>query len=186
MKSSLRIVFATVTLALAPPLLADDTPAGKPVSGDAEAVAVLSAVNDHEVQAAGIAKGKQVSAAVMEYADKMSREHGANQREVDQLKQAAALAPAETDAVRALKQKSDAERAKLAAIDGKEFEAAYIDAMVKDHAEVLGKLDKELLPAAKDPAIAAHLRKTREHVAHHLAEARRLDGQAQARADADD
>jgi putative membrane protein len=186
MRTFLRTSLAALALASALPVPANDGTAGAPVSGDAEAIAVLSAVNDHEVQAARIAKGKQIDPEVMAYADKMSREHGTNQRETEQLKQAASLVASETDAVRALKQKSDAERAKLAAIDGKAFQAAYMDAMVKDHAEVLNKLDKELLPAAKDPAIAAHLRKTREHVAHHLEEARRIDGQLQAQADADD
>ena len=153
-------------------------------AGDGEALAVLSAVNSHEIATAALAKDKGVSAAVKDYAQKMDTDHSANQRESEALAAANGLAPQKTDAVKALETKSAAEREKLAAMSGAQFEAAYIDAMVKDHAEVLAKLDKELLPAAQNPALKAHLAKTREHVAHHLEAAKALDAQpATARAD---
>jgi putative membrane protein len=152
-------------------------------TGDAEAIATLSAVNQHEIAAAQLAKNKGVGTEVAEYAAKMDAEHSNNQRQTDQLAASAGVKPAETDKVRALKTKTEGERDKLASLSGKEFEKAYVQAMVKDHTEVLAKIDKELLPAASNAAVKEHLQKTRDHVAHHLEEARRLDAQSTASAD---
>lgn len=150
---------------------------------DAEAVAVLGAVNAHEIQSAQLARQKGVGGDVAAYAERMHAEHSANQRETEKLAGNGGLQPAQTDAVKALKSKAAGEREKLAALSGAEFEAAYVDAMVKDHAEVLAKLDNELIPGAQDAALKAHLQKTREHVAHHLEQARALDAKATAAAD---
>lgn len=155
---------------------------------DAEALATLTAVNDHEVKSAELARSKGVDGDVAKYAEMMVKEHGANQAQTQQLASSAALTPAETDAVKALKTKSQAERDALSTLSGDAFEAAYVDAMVKDHAEVLAKLDKELIPNAANAAnaaVKAHLQKTREHVAHHLEQAKALDAQATAAADGD-
>ena len=171
-----RLVFAPLAL-LAASFAAQ-------ASGDSEALAVLGAVNSHEIATAALAKDKGVSEGVMKYARMMDTDHTANQRDADKLAAANGLAPEKTDAVKALETKTAAEREKLASMAGADFEAAYIDAMVKDHAEVLGKLDKELLPNAQNPALKVHLAKTRDHVAHHLEAAKALDAApATARAD---
>lgn len=154
-------------------------------SGDAEAIATLTAVNGHEIKSAELARGKDVSEAVARYAKMMEDEHGANQKQTDQIASTAGVTPAETDKVKALKTKTEAERDKLGNLQGAAFESAYVDAMVKDHAEVLAKIDKELLPNATNAAVIEHLRKTREHVAHHLEEARQLDARSTAAADTD-
>jgi len=167
-KPSLLLLAA---LAAAP--LAAQTDAGK--AGDAEAIATVMAVNDHEIQAAGLALSKSVGDEVRAYAQMMDKEHRANQEQTRKLSETAGIAPGETDKVKVLKQKTAGERQALAAKSGSDFEAAYIDAMVKDHADVLAKIDGELLPAATDAAVQAHLKKTREHVAMHLEQARKLD-----------
>ena len=172
----LKLTLALVAALAAAPLAAQNDAAAPPAGGgDAEAIAALMAVNDHEIKAAALAKSKQVGKDVMDYAQMMDKEHGANQQQTEQLTRSTGLQPAETDKVKAMKTKTAAERDALAAKSGADFEAAYIDAMVKDHAEVLARIDGELLPAATDPAVQAHLKTTREHVAMHLEAARKLD-----------
>lgn len=143
-------------------------------AGDAAALATLEAVNAHEIEAAKLALDKGVGPAVAEYARMMQREHGENQRQTDQVAGKSGVDPVVTPGVEALEAKSRDTRAALARLDGERFEAAYIEAMVKDHAEVLAKLEKELIPGARDGAVADHLRQTRDHVAHHLEQAKSL------------
>lgn len=154
------------------------TPKAAAGAGDAEAIAAVSAVNDHEIKAAKLAMDKGVDGDIAKYAKMMDEEHSTNQRQAEQLTVTAGIKPAETDEVKAMKTKTAAEREKLAAMSGDAFEAAYVDAMVKDHAEVLAKLDDKLIPNATNPAVKEHLTMTRKHVAMHLEEARRLDAQA--------
>jgi putative membrane protein len=151
--------------------LASDT---SPASSETTAIAHLMALNDHEIKAAEIAEGKHVSAPVADYAATMKKEHGENQAKTVALPSAPAKDAADAPEVAAQKQKAEAERRSLAAKSGEEFEAAYIDAMVKGHAEALSMLDTKLIPAAKNDGVRAHFRRTREHVAMHLEKARAL------------
>lgn len=158
-------------LVLAAPLYARDDPAAK-ASGNGIAIATVMAVNDHEIKAAEVAMTKDIGAPAKAYAKMMDEQHSENQAKTKVL--AATNKPIEDADLKALKEKTAAARAKLSKLDGKDFERAYIDAMVKDHAEVLAKLDDKLIPAATDPKVVDHLKATRTHVATHLEEARKL------------
>jgi putative membrane protein len=149
-----------------------------PAASQSEALGLLMAVNDHEIKAAQLAQGKSVSASTLAYAQMLEKEHTDNQARTRELKPP--VKQMDSAAVIALQEKGAAERAALAARDGSEFERAYIDAMVKGHAEALTRIDHRLLPAATDAAVRTHFTETRRHVAAHLARAReiqaRLDG----------
>jgi putative membrane protein len=79
-----------------------------------------------------------------------------------------------------MKNQAQAQRAELDKLQGAVFEAAYVDAMVKGHSDVLIKLDAKFLPAARNAVVANHLRDTRGRVVNHLTQAQRLDGNPQA------
>ncbi len=64
--------------------------------------------------------------------------------------------------------------ATLISMDGKDFETAYIDAMIKGHTEVLDMIDNQLMKIAKNDMLKAHLTETRGHVAMHLEQAKKL------------
>ncbi|HEY4529632.1 MAG TPA: DUF4142 domain-containing protein [Luteimonas sp.] len=74
----------------------------------------------------------------------------------------------------AMRQRHEAERTRLAALEGEEFERAWIDAMVRGHTEALAKLDNELIPGASDSGVSQHLRDTRAAIQRHLDTARSL------------
>ena len=154
--------------------------AGKSAVADTKALATLMAVNEHEIKAAQIAIDKKVGPKVTEYARLMQTAHSDNQSKTQAMAGAAQAARLEDAELRALKNKTAGERARLERLQGEAFEAAYIDAMIKDHAEVLGKLDDELIPSAERADVRRHLQDTRGHVAHHLEEARQIDGRPQA------
>jgi len=142
-------------------------------AGNGVPVATLMAVNDHEIKAAETAMKKDVSAPVKNYAQMMKDEHGDNQSKTKDLSKS--VKPVENAEVKSLKEKTAASRESLSKLDGAAFEKAYVEAMVKDHSEVLAMLDNKLIPGATDPKVVDHLKATRESVAHHLHEAKKLN-----------
>ncbi len=138
-------------------------------SDDSLALGLLGAVNEHEIAAARQAKEKKVSAPVLAYAEMMETEHGANQAKTQSLGTLAS-----TDEVKAMKEQGATELATLGQKSGKDYETAYIDAMVKGHTEALALIDTRLLTLASSEAVKQHLTETRDHVAKHLAAAQKL------------
>ncbi|WP_295945048.1 DUF4142 domain-containing protein [uncultured Xanthomonas sp.] len=134
-----------------------------------QALGVLSAINTSEINAGNLALQKQVKGPVRDYAMLMVKEHSDNNAKIAPWGPDAKAAPAQQQM-----QKAKAEAGKLQALDGDRFEQAYVMAMVKDHQAALQMLDSTLIPAAKTPDVAAHLRTTRTHVAEHLAKAQQL------------
>ncbi|UYK68687.1 DUF4142 domain-containing protein [Xanthomonas sacchari] len=134
-----------------------------------QALGVLSAINTSEINAGNLALQKQVKGPVRDYAMQMVKEHADNNAKIAPWGPDAKAAPAQQQM-----QQAKAEAGKLQVLDGDRFEQAYVMAMVKDHQAALQMLDSTLIPAAKTPDVAAHLRTTRTHVAEHLAKAQQL------------
>lgn len=148
------------------------------VGSDGEALGMLQAINEHEIAAAALAKQKGVSAPVMQYADMLDKEHGANLSKTRLVSDEAGVNIFDSKDVEMMKEKSKAERDMLAAKDGSAFEAAFVDAMVAGHAEALAAIDNDLLPAAGDARVKRHLTETRAHIAQHLEAAKGLQASA--------
>ncbi|HVH34019.1 MAG TPA: DUF4142 domain-containing protein [Tahibacter sp.] len=153
-----------------------NTPAPQPAAGDAEALSTLVVVNKHEIAAAELAQSKEVDAATRDYAKMLEHDHRANLEKVENLSKLTKTPIAESPDAAELKRKAAADRDALAKLDGKAFQNAYLDAMVKGHAEMLSKIDDKLLPGSTDAAVQQHLRSTRESVSRHLAKAKELRG----------
>lgn len=142
--------------------------------GDAGALATLVAVDQHEIAMAKQAMAKGVSGGVKDYATRMEADHGKNLRDTRRVAMENKVSTAPDADVRAMEKKGHEEMASLAKLNGDAYAKAYVDAMVKGHAEVLGKLDTQLIPGASDPEVIAHLKTTREAVAAHLEMAQKL------------
>ncbi|GAB3509438.1 DUF4142 domain-containing protein [Pseudoxanthomonas daejeonensis] len=142
---------------------------GAATSDEGAALAVLNAINSHEIAAGQQALAKGVKGDVAAYAQMMIDQHGENRSKTT------ALGPDE-NAPEAVAQRSKGEQ-ELAALDrvaGDGYAKAYVDAMVKGHAEALDVLDSRLIPSATRPEVKAHLVVAREHVANHLKQAEAL------------
>ena len=137
-------------------------------------MAFVIAADDNEVLAAAEAQKKVSSQEVKEYAKMLQTEHAKNQKMVMTLGEKMKATPADTKAVDQLRVKGAETLAGLVPLEGKEFEKAYMDAMVKDHQEVLTMIDGKLLPAAKDDALKKQLMETKKHVSMHLDQAKMI------------
>jgi putative membrane protein len=117
-----------------------------------------------EIELANLAKQKAKTDAVREYAEHLLTDH---QQSSEKLKALAAqkniALPKDLDSVH------KAKRDKLAALDGPEFEKAYIDGMIKDHRRVLQEFQTEAKKTkdAEFKAFASEIEpKLRQHLDH--------------------
>ncbi|HET6396311.1 MAG TPA: DUF4142 domain-containing protein [Pseudoxanthomonas sp.] len=140
---------------------------------EGDALGVLNAINTAEVEAGNLALRKNVDGPVREYAQRMVREHGENNQQIQGWSPDTAAPAAQAQA-----EKGRTELSRLEGLDGDEFERAYVEAMVRDHQEALRMLDERLIPAATRAEVRQHLQTTRGHVASHLEAARALQGNA--------
>lgn len=140
--------------------------AARASSGDDIALGLLGAVDKNEIAAAKQAQEKQVTGAVLEYAKMMEKEHSEN---LEKTKALGTLA--ETPDVKQLQGKGEQELATLGQKSGKDYAAAYIDAMIAGHKEALQLIDTQMMAAASTEPVKQHLADTKTHVEQHLAKA---------------
>ncbi|KFN48243.1 DUF4142 domain-containing protein [Arenimonas composti] len=139
------------------------------VTDERAALGVLNAINEHEIAASRQAIEKGVDGEVAEYARMMIDAHTQNREQTLALSPDPSAAPVQLQVA-----EGEARRNRLAENDGDAYARAYVDAMIADHSAALTKLDEQLIPAAQSADVREHLTVTREHVAHHLEQARAL------------
>lgn len=144
--------------------------ATRPAISQADALALLMAVDENEIAAADQALARNVGGQVRDYAQMMKTDHGQNLTDTTRLGGAVSTAPAVAEA----KQKGEAGLRSLDAFGGAGYEKAYIDAMVADHTEALAIFDSTLLPVATSANVRQHFITTRAMVARHLARAKEI------------
>lgn len=138
---------------------------------DANALALLMAINNHEIAAANVAlEEKKVDGDVEDFAEMMKKEHTANNVDTGKLATKLGIKPEENDDIKAMAKKEGKALVKMRALDKEAFSKAYIDSMVTGHSEALAKIDQAMTSATNED-LKKHLKDTRDHVAHHLEEA---------------
>lgn len=143
-------------------------------SGDAEVLATLVAIDDHEIAAAKKAQDKAKDTAVRSYADMLRTDHERNLEDTRALADRIGVDPHRTAKVIEMRKKNDNERETLADRNGAAYDEAFVKAMVTGHQEVLDLIDDQLLAKAQTPALKDHLKATRKHIQHHLERAKEI------------
>jgi putative membrane protein len=146
-----------------------------PGPGDATALATTIVIDSTEIMLADLAKSKNVSAKVRDYADDVRDQHALRLLNARDIASRLDIKVDSATVVAEVKKKEADTYTKLKALDGAEFEKAYIDAMVKGHSAALAKID-ERRKAASHPTVLAHLDDVHNDVSDHLKAARLLQG----------
>ena len=141
-----------------------------------ETLALVMAVDQHEVAAAEQARDKDLPEDVAAYAVMLHEAHSKNLEADRQVEQDSGITAMTTEAVTDHKNKGEAELERLGALDGEAYADAYVDAMVKGHTEALAMID-ERMATTTDAALKAHLAATREAVAAHLERGKELQAE---------
>lgn len=141
---------------------------------DAEVIAILNAVDQHEIDLASWIVKQSPSKPVLDYAKLMEREHNENMEKNEALAKQLNLTGAMPPEVTELKQHGDSAADHLKEMKGGALEREYIDDMVKGHQDVLTLIDTKLMTSELKPEVKKHLSDTRAHVAEHLSKAKAL------------
>jgi putative membrane protein len=149
------------------------------MGGDGEIIAFLIAANEHEVAAANEASQKKSDPKVGDFAQMMNKDHSQNLDETKKLSDSQNIQPTDTPAITKMKTEGQAEMTKLSQMQGANFDRAYMAAMVKGHTDVLNHID-HYMKTATNPQLQAHLKATRDAVANHLAEAKKVQASLKA------
>lgn len=141
---------------------------------DAEILGVVIAIDDNQIAAAKAAAKEKMGSQAKEYGKMLKKQHSQNSDKTKKLARKLGISPTSNQTALDLRANGAQELATLVALEGKEFEKAYIDAMVSGHSDALQMIDAELLPAAKSEEVREHLGDFRSHVSNHLEEGKRL------------
>lgn len=149
---------------------------GTTPGGDAEIMGTLIALDLSEVHAAMVARHEpNLRKAVADHAAMLHEQHGRNLQATMQLAVKIRETPLLTPAAEALQARHAGELAAIVPLEGEAFARAFLDLMIKAHADALQLVDRNL-KAARNERLKAHLTETRRMLADHLQEAKRLAG----------
>ena len=146
---------------------------------DGEVLGVLVAANDGEVQMAEVAIRRAHADDVKSFAAMMKEHHSEGLIKTKSIATKTKIVPAESDVSTHLKSEvADIVKDLKTKKDSREFDAAYMDAQVKAHKEVLQTIMDRLTPSAQNGQVASLVFDTKRIVESHLNRAIDIDKKA--------
>lgn len=138
---------------------------------DPQIAQVLLTVSQAEIEQSRIVKDVALTTSMRDYAERIYNEYTAiNERQVA-LFAVLGLEPVDSATSRQLQSEADAVLVQLQALPVN-IERIYIDAQVAGHTQILGLIDRQLLPAASSAELESELRTLRDTVQADLDAAR--------------
>lgn len=165
--------FAAV-LALSFPLAAlAQAPSGPPPS-DPQIAGIVVTANQIDVDAGKLAKARSKNKEVQKFAQQMITDHTAVNKQAAALVKKLKVKPEQSDTSKSLKQGAKENMANLKKLKGTAFDKAYVEHEVAYHEQVLGAIDKVLIPSAQNAELKGLIEKVRPAIAAHLEHAKML------------
>jgi putative membrane protein len=169
MKTTFTLLAAAFIATSAPMALAQNT-----APNDAQIAGIVVAANSVDVDAGKQAESKSKNSAVKAFAKQMVTDHTAVNQQASDLVKRLNVTPEDSPTSKGLKDGGAATLARLAKLDGKAFDRAYVENEVAYHQTVLDALDKVLVPNAKNEELKTTLVKVRPAFVAHLEHARHI------------
>ncbi len=141
---------------------------------DEQIMGIIIAVDKSEIAAANIAGTKKIMKKVSHYAHYLKKQHTHNLYMIEKLAHTTGLKPMKSVQSIAIAKDARSEGAMLSKLNGKEFESAYIDAMVKGHAGGLKLINTVLLKEVTNAKLKHFVKSFRALVTRHLEEGKRI------------
>jgi putative membrane protein len=149
----------------------------QPAPSDPQIAQIVVTANQVDVDAGKLAASRTKSKDVKQFARQMVTDHTAVNRQATALVTRLKVKPEPSDTSRSLQKGGDDNIARLQALQGPQFDRAYVDQEVAYHQAVLDAIDKVLLPSARNAELKALITKVRPAIAAHLDHARHLQAQ---------
>ena len=141
---------------------------------DPQIAGIVVAANKIDVDAGKIAKSHSKNKEVQQFAQQMITDHTAVNKQAAALAKKLNVKPAESDTSKSLKSAAKENESNLKKLKGAEFDKAYVDHEVAYHEQVLGAIDKVLIPNAKNAELKGLIEKVRPAIQTHLDHAKHL------------
>lgn len=146
----------------------------KQMLDDGQIINIMMTVDKGEIAASQEALKKKSSSIVNNYANYLIQQHQSNLDQLMKLSNQSGIKPKESTISNSLVAQGKDGYQELGKLQGKEFDKAFIDAMVKGHQDGLKLIDTKLLQQAKNPQVKASLEQFRTMVADHLEKALKI------------
>ena len=141
---------------------------------DAQIASIVVTANQVDIDAGRLAETKSHNADVKAFAQRMITDHGAVIKAGSELLAKLNVTPQDNATSQGLKADGAKSLAHLRNLEGAAFDKAYMDREVAYHTQVIGALDKTLIPSTTNPEFKALLVKARPIFIAHLEEAKRI------------
>ncbi len=161
------------------PSAAGATPAagGAAAVTDPQIAAIVVAANNVDIEGGRLAAAKSANAKVKEFASRMITDHGGVNKAAAALVKKLGVTPEESPASRQQTESGEQVRQTLRGKSGAEFDRAYIANEVTYHENLLGAIDKVLLPSAQNAELKALETKVAPNFQAHLAAGKNVQQQ---------
>ena len=141
---------------------------------DAQIASIVVTANQVDVDAGTFAASRATSKEVKAFAQLMVTDHTAVNKAATELATRLKVTPQDNPTSQSLKSGGEEDIAHLKTLKGAAFDKAYVDHEVAYHEQVIGALDKTLIPGATNAELKALLVKVRPSFVAHLEHARSL------------
>jgi putative membrane protein len=141
---------------------------------DPQIAGIVVTANQVDVDAGKLAKSKSKNKEVQKFAQQMITDHTAVNKQAGALAKKLGVKPEDSDTSKALKKGGQDNLAKLKKLKGASFDRAYVDHEVAYHEQVLGAIDKVLIPSAQNAELKGLIEKVRPAIQAHLDHAKHL------------
>jgi putative membrane protein len=141
---------------------------------DPQIAGIVVAANQVDIDAGKLAETKAQNKDVQAFAQQMVTDHTAVNKSATELVQKLHVTPAPSKTSEKLTQGGEENVAKLKTLQGKAFDAAYMNHEVYYHKAVIEELDKRLIPGAQNAELKALLVKVRPAFQAHLEHAQQV------------
>ncbi len=141
---------------------------------DPQIAGIVVTANQIDVDAGKLAKSRSKNKEVQQFARQMITDHTAVNKQAAALAKKLGVKPEESDTSKSLKKEASANMANLKKLKGAKFDKAYVDHEVAYHEEVLGAIDKLLIPSAQNAELKQLIEKVRPAIDAHLQHAKHL------------
>ena len=163
----MKVIAAAFALAL-PVVALGQSPSDPQIAG------IVVTANQIDVDAGKLAKARSRNKEVQQFAQQMITDHTAVNKQAAALVKKLGVKPQDSDTAKSLKKEASANLAGLKKLKGASFDRAYVDHEVAYHEEVLGAIDKVLIPSAQNAELKGLIEKVRPAIDAHLQHARHL------------
>lgn len=173
MLKKIALIFTSVALAAFSTAQAESN-ATATAPNDAQIAEIVLTADTLDVDYGKLAVKKATHADVKAFAETMVRDHSAVNEKVTALAKKLNVTPEKSETSKTLKANGHKELDKLKALEGAEFDKAYVDNEVTYHEAVISTLDKTLLPNAKNADLKSLLETGRTIFVSHLEHAKKV------------